>query len=162
MLPLWRQSPSYICFLSKDLEGMINLYTAHAHNSRFGKQLASFCLILLKLYSHLSCVGTLYSHLTWKFFCRKKLYHVLFWFPYTDGTQTLKLLLSWSSQGPKDSGGTFVLSYYLQEFKIEALSQEGAVTIDYLSEIVGMIDSKEPSKAHLIKVLSVSHCLWVT
>ena len=50
---------------------------------------------------------------------------------------------------------------YRKEFQRGVLSQEGAVTIANYSDVWGVINREEPSKTHLIKVLSVSHCVWM-
>lgn len=46
-----------------------------------------------------------------------------------------------------------------KEFKIEGLFQEVAITIDDYRKVYTQCHREEPSKALLIKVFSVSHCL---
>ena len=98
-------------------------------------------------------------------FCRKKLYHAVFWFHYhwwgseqaalKCATLAFKLFWAENSQGPKNSRGTFDLPpYCLKEFKTGGLSQEGAIITDYHSNVLGVVGREGPSK-----VLSVSHCL---
>ena len=61
-----------------------------------------------------------------------------------------------TNQGPKDSGRTSELPpYHLKEFKIGGLSEEGAITTDNCSKVLGMVDKRNLRKAHLIKLVCV-------
>ena len=74
------------------------------------------------------------------------------------------IILAENKQAPEYSRRPFEHpAYCLQEFKIGSLCQEGVITINnnYFRYELRVVDRKKPSKAHLIKVGSVPHCLWM-